>query len=240
MISYNETINGLNTKLFNSISSTEPSEKAVLTPSANKEQWNNLYDLTDQIALRQAKNIEFISSGLNDYELSNSLYEFINTAAVQLIRNSINHGIETTEERRQMGKKETGLLTLNLYQFKDKSFELAFKDDGRGIDLVKLGERAIAANVITEETLKTLTERQIISLMFHKGLSTSNSIDQDSGRGVGMSLLWEKTQEVDGKINIQTSKNAGTAIRIKIPANILDDLPTKMTQSASNLEHQLI
>ena len=55
-----------------------------------------------------------------------------------------------------------------------------------------------------------------------------------------MSLLWEKIQEVDGKINIQTSKNAGTAIRIKIPANILDDLPTKMTQSASNLEHQLI
>ena len=235
MISYNETINGLNNKLFTAKSNNSENQEH-LAPIHQKQQWENLYNLSDQIAQRQGKSVEFISSGLNDYSLSNSLHDFINTAAIQLIRNSINHGIETTEKRHQLGKKDTGLLTLNLYQFKDKSFELVFKDDGKGIDLDKLGQRAIEAKIITAKQLEELSNRQIISLMFHKGLSTADSIDQDSGRGVGMSLLWEKAQEVGGKINIQTSKNSGTAIKIKIPSSILQNITSEALDSSQSIE----
>lgn len=226
MISYNETINGLYQKIFPQhivVRSQTEDMQAIEKPNKSiKEQWKPLYDLTESVANRQQKSVEFVSSGLNDYSLPEKLKNYINTAAIQLIRNSINHGIETPQERENINKDSTGLLSLNLYQFKDNSYELVFKDDGKGIQEKALITRALETGIIQEEQIKQLSKKQILSLMFHPGLSTTAEIDEDSGRGVGMSLLSQMTQKIGGKINIQTANNIGTTFKIKIPASIME------------------
>ncbi len=233
MMSYNEALSGLYKKIYGN------KDKAISVPSSAtddiKTRWENLYSLSNKIASRKNKPIEFIASGLNDFPLPEKLRQYINTVAIQLIRNSIDHGIETKEERISFGKDEQGLISLNLIKFNDDSFELSFQDDGNGIHQDRLVQRAIEANIITQEKAALLSPKKILSLLFHPGLSTSETIDEDSGRGVGMFLVLEETNAIGGKISIQTAKGVGTTFKIKIPAmkTTQSDTPVSTPSSAA-------
>jgi len=214
MIKFNDSINILRKKFASNIA---PSTETGIETFQDNRQWDSLHQLTDKVSQRQNKQAELVTSGLSEATLTPEMQTYINTIAVQFIRNSITHGIEATQTRIEHGKPPKGKMFLSLYQLKDNSFELVFKDDGHGIDKNKLLNRAIKANIINQDQALKMTTSQTISLLFHTGLSTSESVDVDSGRGVGMSLILDKTNRLNGKISIQTNKQSGTTFTIKIP-----------------------
>ena len=214
MIKFNEAINTIQKRFSPDKEALSEFETKI---STNFQQWESLHQLTETVSKRQNKKVELTTSGLSEVSLTHDIQAYINTVAVQFIRNSITHGIEDVQTRIQHGKKPMGRMSLSLYQLKDKSYELIFKDDGHGIDKNKLLNRAIKANIINTDQAQKMTTNKTIGLLFHAGISTSESVDEDSGRGVGMSLILDKTNNLNGKIHIQTSKQSGTTFTIKIP-----------------------
>jgi len=218
MISYTESLSALNVRVNTQGSTKEQSH--VYTPQQEpEEKWKHLYDLAESVAKRQNKKIEFSTSGLNDYALSESVVDYINTVATQLIRNSIVHGVEAPQERAELQKDETGLITLTLSKRKGKELHIDFKDDGIGLNSKMIREKAIESNIITSDAAELMAAHEVISLLFHSGFTTSNQVDQDHGHGVGMALVKEKTNLLNGKIRINTKPNQGTRFSFSIPLN---------------------
>ena len=148
---------------------------------------------------------------------------------LHMIRNSVDHGIESTDERKQKGigkvdlsfKKEGDKLVVNL------------SDDGRGLDKKNILETAVNKNIVDKETAKQLSDRDVFSLIFKPGFSTAQSVSSTSGRGVGMDVVEKNVALLGGKINVHSTKNKGTNFSLIIPGAvsteeciILKDLPT--------------
>ena len=227
MINITETIENIGQQF---LPNSNPADNSATSNTFSE--WNGLYQLAESVAMRQNKQVEFTSSGLVETPLNDDLKSYITTVGVQLLRNSICHGIETTQERVAHGKNATGRISLSLHKLKDKSYELIFKDDGKGIDKEKIVSKAIEANVTSAEQAKNISSRKLLSFLFHEGLSTTDETDEDSGRGVGMNLIAEKTKEINGKIHIKTNAQTGTTFTINIP-------PIESTSAQIPQEHQL-
>jgi len=162
------------------------------------------------------KNVEFETSGA-DVELDKNIIDSIAEPIMHLIRNCIDHGIETPEERAKANKPEAGII--KLFAYKSGSFVFVqISDDGRGIDKQKIIAKAIAKGLITETT--QLTDKEIYDLIFLPGFSTAESLTQVSGRGVGMDIVRKKIQEVRGEIHIDSEAGLGTSFTLKLQQTI--------------------
>jgi len=133
----------------------------------------------------------------------------VNEVAIQLLRNSVVHGIETPEVRSQRGKLPVGHVHMSLKDQGDK-FLLTFEDDGNGIDYAAIAQKAVVLGKYTAEEATKLDKRALISLLFTPGFSTAEKSTEDAGRGVGMDIIKDTIQKMGGRIGVSTAAEGYT------------------------------
>jgi two-component system chemotaxis sensor kinase CheA len=168
------------------------------------------------IANNSQKEINVIISG-DDLKIDKSYIELLDNPLVHMVRNAADHGIETTEDRKKKGKAEAGEITISLFE-DDTNVVLEVIDDGRGLDLEKLREKAIEKGVIKKN--QTLEENDIINILFQSGISTAQEVTDVSGRGVGMDVVKTAIEAANGKILVETEKDKGSKFSIVLPKNV--------------------
>ena len=164
------------------------------------------------------KPIDVVIHG-EETEMDRSMIEEINDPLIHLVRNSVDHGIESPEERRAAGKPERGTITLTARHEQGRII-LTVEDDGGGIDGEKLRKSAVQKGLITAEEAAALTEDQSIDLMFMAGLSTAQKVTDISGRGVGLDIVSTNIQRVNGSIQVETQIGRGTQFKIVLPLTL--------------------
>src|SRR5574344_3148247 len=158
-----------------------------------------------------------------DLEISGSetctdkkIIEEIKTPLIHIIRNSIDHGIETPEERIALGKPPVGKIFLRAKQAENKII-IEVEDDGRGINLAKIKEKALHNGFLTQEEIEGMTDEQIMNVIFMPGFSTGETITDISGRGIGLDVVQTKIGQLNGKINVISEINKGCCLRLELP-----------------------
>ena len=161
------------------------------------------------------KEIEFVVEG-KEIELDKTILEEIADPIVHLIRNAVDHGIESPEEREKKGKKRKGTIKLKAKR-ETAHVIISVEDDGRGIDVAKLRAIAVARGLITADEAARLSDEEALNLIFMPGFSTAKSTTEISGRGVGMDVVKAKVEMLNGSVEIKTMKNEGTRVLLKLP-----------------------
>lgn len=167
-------------------------------------------------ALNKEVDLEIIGE---DTEVDKSVIEHIGDPLVHIIRNSLDHGIETPEERELKGKSPKGKIVINAYQ-KGTQIVIDITDDGKGIDYEAVKAKAITKGLITLEEAEKMSEEAIINLIFLPGFSTKDVSTEVSGRGVGMDVVKSNVAKLNGYVEIFTEKDKGTTFRISLPLTL--------------------
>jgi chemosensory pili system protein ChpA (sensor histidine kinase/response regulator) len=153
-------------------------------------------------------------------EVDNAVIELVADPLLHLVRNAIDHGIETDEERRAAGKPARA--TVSLSAFHQGSFvHIQIADDGRGMDPVLLRERAALQGFLSPEAAAALGDREALALVFLPGFSTAGEVTATSGRGVGMDVVRTNVSRIHGEIDLQSEPGSGTRITIKLPLTVV-------------------
>ncbi len=152
----------------------------------------------------------------SDVELDREVIEIIRDPLTHIVRNAVDHGIESPSQRIEAGKHEAGLLHLTARQTGNR-ISLVISDDGRGLDDEKIAYKALANGLITEEQRAKMDSHAIHQLIFEPGLSTASTVSNISGRGVGMDVVRDKLERVGGWIDVSSKAGEGTAIHLHIP-----------------------
>ncbi len=172
--------------------------------------------LVRDLSTKLGKQIELKMHG-ETTEVDKTVIEKIGDPLVHLVRNSLDHGIETPEVRRAAGKPETGTVELNAYH-KGGNIVIEIKDDGKGLDGDLLFRKAVEKGLIRDD--EPLTDQQKYELIFMPGFSTAEKISDVSGRGVGMDVVRKNINELGGSIEIDSELGAGTDIVIRLPLTL--------------------
>jgi two-component system chemotaxis sensor kinase CheA len=152
-------------------------------------------------------------------ELDKTILEAINDPLTHLVRNSVDHGLETPSERRKVGKDSEGHVVLKAYH-EAGQVNIDISDDGRGIDHRKLSAAALAKNLITEEQAASMSDKEKVNLIFLPGFSTASEVSDVSGRGVGMDVVKTNLDRLGGVVEIDSAVGVGTTIKIKLPLTL--------------------
>lgn len=151
--------------------------------------------------------------------LDRSLIEGLSDPLTHMVRNAVDHGIESPEERARAGKKAAGTIRIEArHEAGQVLVEIA--DDGKGINARKVGESAVAKGLITSEKLRSLSEQDKMALIFLPGLSTAEKVTDISGRGVGMDVVKTNLDRLGGKVEIKSEPGKGSTFRIKLPLTL--------------------
>jgi chemosensory pili system protein ChpA (sensor histidine kinase/response regulator) len=165
------------------------------------------------------KRVELDLSG-SETELDNNIIQQISDPLVHLVRNSVAHGIETPEKRREAGKAELGRVTLRAYH-RGNHIYIEVEDDGHGIDYDRVRQSAVDRGLVSRETASSLTERELREMLFHPGFSTAPMKTELAGRGVGLDVVRANLNLLNGEIEIQSSAGAGTKFILKVPLTLI-------------------
>ncbi|TGM06210.1 chemotaxis protein CheA [Leptospira barantonii] len=171
--------------------------------------------LVRDLSLETGKKVNLILSG-ESTELDKKVIDALGEPLLHLLRNSVDHGIETPAERAAAGKSETGTVELNSYQG-GSNIMVEIRDDGRGLDAEKILRKAIEKGLVSATEASNLTEQEIFQFIFQAGFSTAETITDISGRGVGMNVVNNLIQEFKGKILINSTKGQGTSFVLSFP-----------------------
>jgi two-component system chemotaxis sensor kinase CheA len=180
--------------------------------------WRNFSRLARDLAISCGKQVNLELDGA-DTELDRSILEAIKDPLTHLIRNCIDHGIETPEIRDRLGKPVTGRLRLRAFQENGK-INLEISDDGKGIDTQKLKQQAQQIGAIDSQKAETMSDREALELMFLPGFSTKEEVTRLSGRGVGMDVVRRNLESINGTIDIKSQLDRGTIFQLKIPLTL--------------------
>jgi len=165
-------------------------------------------------------------------ELDKTVIEAIKDPLTHIVRNSVDHGIESPEKRREAGKNEEGLLSLKAYH-EGGQVHIEIADDGGGISPEKIRDKALSKGLISPEVARQMSERDLLNLIFLPGFSTAEKVTHISGRGVGMDVVKFNIESINGVIDIQSKPGLGTTLKIKIPLT-LAIIPALMVTSKNN------
>ncbi|GAB4408813.1 MAG: chemotaxis protein CheW [Bacteriovoracaceae bacterium] len=166
----------------------------------------------------QGKKIKLEIQG-QDTELDKTLIEVIKDPMTHLVRNSIDHGLETPEERIKNHKPETGNLIIKAYH-EGGQVIIEISDDGKGINCAKVLEKAIAKGLVTAEEAVKLSPQKIVNFIFHAGFSTAEKVTNISGRGVGMDVVKSNIEKIGGEVEVISKEGYGATFRLKIPLTL--------------------
>ena len=185
--------------------------------------------LVRDLSLELHKNIVFDAEGV-ETELDKNVVENLSECLVHIFRNSIDHGLEDEAERLRKGKSAQGKILLKAYN-SGTNVVIEVEDDGAGINLEKVRQKAIEKALIRPE--QKLTEQETLELLFMPGFSTAQGVTAVSGRGVGMDVVRKKIKELRGDVKISSRKDAGTTITISLPLtiSILDGLLVRVSDT---------
>lgn len=161
-------------------------------------------------------NLEIIGA---ETELDRTVIDEIGDPLVHLLRNSIDHGIESPEERLQAGKSAEGRIALKAYHSGNHVF-IEVSDDGAGINREKVLQKAIRHEVVTEENGRSMTDKQVYELLFSSGLSTADEVSDISGRGVGLDVVKNKIESLGGDATVDSVPGYGTTFSIQLPLTL--------------------
>lgn len=172
-------------------------------------------DLASQAGKRVALQVRGAS-----LQVDKRILDELRTPLTHLLRNAVDHGLETPGQRAAGGKSEVGQLQVELLQESADRFELRVRDDGRGLAIAQLKSKAVAAGLLTEEQAEALADAEAGKLIFASGLSTSALITDLSGRGLGMAIVQEAVERIGGRIELETSPGQGTCIHLHLPLSL--------------------
>jgi len=155
-------------------------------------------------------------------EMDRAILDALRDPLMHLLRNAVDHGIETPTQRRLMGKAETGLITLRLER-EGQSVVITVSDDGAGVDTTRVRGRIRELGLASEEEIAAMTSRDLLDTLFRPGFSTRSSVSEVSGRGVGLDVVQVNLQALGGRIAVDTELNGGTRFRLTLPLTLACD-----------------
>lgn len=171
-------------------------------------------DLCDQLS----KEVELLTEG-GQVELDKSILEGLIDPVVHIIRNCVDHGIETGEQRSAQGKRRKGQIRL-LASHEGGQVSITITDDGRGMEPEAIVEKAVIQGLLSPEGAGRMSEKDKLALIFLPGFSTAKTVTNVSGRGVGMDVVKTNVERFGGHVEIESVKGCGTTIRIRIPLTL--------------------
>jgi two-component system chemotaxis sensor kinase CheA len=174
--------------------------------------------LARDLARQLGKDVELVLSG-EETELDKTMIEDLNDPLVHLVRNAVDHGIETPDERRAANKPAKALVTLSASQVGDHIF-IEIADDGKGMRPDVIRAKAVEKGLIDAETANSLDDKQSLMLIFMPGFSTKDQISSVSGRGVGMDVVKTNITKLNGKIDVLSVPGQGTNLTISLPLTL--------------------
>lgn len=175
-----------------------------------------LYRAAQAIAVKYGKEFEMLIEG-DDAEIDRSVYEDLVAPLLHLVRNSIYHGIETTQSRRSVGKPSKGQIILSAH-YEGNQFVISVRDDGNGMNADSIRATAQARGLIDSYT--RLSERELINLIFQPGFSTSETVTEEAGRGIGLDVVRDTVTRLRGTIEVDSIVGQGTTFTMKIPISL--------------------
>lgn len=164
------------------------------------------------------KKMELYMTG-EDTELDRTVIDELGDPLMHLLRNSADHGLESNEERVRLGKPEVGSIYLDAYQ-DGNNVTIEVRDDGAGINIDKVRQKAIDKGTITEQQAETMTDKDFIDLLFRPSFSTADKISDVSGRGVGLDVVKTKIESLGGSIEAKTVRGEGSTFTIQLPLTL--------------------
>jgi len=176
---------------------------------------STLQQLTARVAGENNKEAALQCIGLD--AVPDDMRRAVKDIGVQAVRNAIVHGIELPAVRLTAGKLQQGVVRLSFHDLGDAGYKLIIEDDGQGLSTERIKEVALKKGFITPEKALTLDTRQIFSLLFHSGFSTLETPTKDAGRGVGMNLIADLTNQMGGKVSVATSPGKFTRLTMTLP-----------------------
>jgi two-component system chemotaxis sensor kinase CheA len=190
--------------------------KTRMQPIGNA--WAKLPRIVRDLSAELGKKIELVMQG-DDTELDRQLLEFVKDPLTHMVRNSADHGIEMPDERRALGKAETGTIRLSAFH-EGGHVIIEITDDGRGLNAPRIREKAVRLGLVSEADAAKLSDAQSFRFVFAPGFTTAAEITNVSGRGVGMDVVKSNIDQIGGTIDIKSVPGQGTTLRIKIPLTL--------------------
>ncbi|MDH4275910.1 MAG: chemotaxis protein CheA [Gammaproteobacteria bacterium] len=178
--------------------------------------FNRFQRVVRDISRELGKEINLVITGA-ETELDKTVVERLSDPLLHLVRNSMDHGLESPAEREAKGKSREGRLMLNAYH-DSGSIVIEVSDDGRGLNREKIRAKAIDRGMIGAD--QTLSEHELDNLIFEPGFSTADAVSNLSGRGVGMDVVKRSITALRGTINVETHENQGTKVRVRLPLTL--------------------
>lgn len=180
--------------------------------------FNRFPRLVRDLSQELDKNINLVIEG-EDTELDRTIIDEIGDPLVHMIRNSIDHGVESPAKREAVGKDPVGLVRLSAFH-EGNNVVIQIQDDGNGIDPEFIGNMAVEKGVISQSELETMSDNEIIKLIFAAGFSTAAKVSDVSGRGVGMDVVKNKIESLSGSVDITSQVGKGSIFTIKLPLTL--------------------
>ena len=180
--------------------------------------FNRFRRVIRDLAGERHKQVQLVIGG-EKTELDKRMIDELGDPLLHLVRNSLDHGLELPDERRRLGKPETGTIVLKAAHRGNNVF-ITISDDGAGLNLDRIRQRALDRGLASETALAQMSEQQIIEHIWHPGFSTAEQVTDISGRGVGMDVVKNRLGELNGSIEIETKENEGTSFRLRLPLTL--------------------
>lgn len=177
--------------------------------------WRSLPRLVRDLSVQLGKTVELRLDGGSDL-VDREVAAALKDPLAHMVRNSLDHGLETPAERRAAGKKEEGLLQLSAW-LEDGALMVRVTDDGRGLDAAATRAAAVASGWLTAEDAAVLTDSQAQRLIFAPGFSTARAGGLTSGRGVGLDVVRTTVDRLGGRVSVQSRPGQGTALTLRLP-----------------------
>lgn len=172
-----------------------------------------------QLSKDMGKLVELVIEG-SEVEIDKRVLEAVKDPLLHIVRNSLDHGIESPADRTAAGKSPQSKLSISVYHYGGSSIEIRIKDDGRGIDPAKVKLAAVKAGIISAEESTQISDLEAMNLIFRPAISTSSQITEISGRGVGLSVVDENTRKLGGSARVNSKLGAGTTFYLRLPTTL--------------------
>ena len=180
--------------------------------------WSKLPRMVRDLSAQLGRSVRLVMEG-PETELDRTLLEAVKDPLTHLVRNALDHGIETPEARVQAGKSPEGVLTLRAFH-ESGQVVVEISDDGKGIDPAVIAAVAVKRGVVSADVLDRMDQREVLDLIFRPGFSTAAAVTNVSGRGVGMDVVRTNIERIGGSVDLSSRPGLGTTFRVRIPLTL--------------------